>query len=567
MNPFRHNQKSLQRSFSQRIFLVSLCSLLPLLTFGQKITAQGTASAHVQTPDLTKSTPVDERLFLLQLHAELPNLQDFSGTDPAQIEQTLAQWRQRLLIHGTDIEQRKLDDTLAELYHRQIKLVDKISEYLGQIGVIEKKATESQAKNLLSSSYQAGFAGVSAGLSVSEALAKQNQINGITDQSTTPEGIIAGAAVGLLSFLVDQYQKDQAVDAERQKAFESAHLELARFVSQYEAACEVGALRLSEKYGWPKGAAPTPPKAEELAKINALVHANNLHELLRYMDGKVASSPDNLFWVVPRMLLYDRGDTSVKQLLELAAEGEKLAARLPTSALYQAYRAHLVHACAEVTVTAVLRSQKGSSRLRGCGELAPLGVARWEACLALEPEDSTGELRERKAWMLQLDAKPEEALALAKEVESLRKEVPRYAFNRCLLHSTLGQTEEALTWLKHAVRVRGMDIKRFHEDVDFKALKEAEPEAFRAILQPQWKWDLQYGIFNDDILLRNDSTYPLTGVVFRPTIHAGGKEWSPVLKAEIIQPGEVYRWSNVVSIPNSRYDNVTLSFQCDQDVP
>lgn len=87
-----------------------------------------------------------------------------------------------------------------------------------------------------------------------------------------------------------------------------------------------------------------------------------------------------------------------------------------------------------------------------------------------------------------------------------------------------------------------------------------------ALDQPtlSYKWEVRFGVLNDDILLTNTSQVPLTNVVFRPRIEANGQVWEPLLKIDRLDPGSVCTWGNIVSIPGSQFDRSSSTLACDQ---
>jgi len=74
-------------------------------------------------------------------------------------------------------------------------------------------------------------------------------------------------------------------------------------------------------------------------------------------------------------------------------------------------------------------------------------------------------------------------------------------------------------------------------------------------------------MFNDDITITNQSTFPLTHLVFRPVISNNKGSFTPKqqLTLEKLDPGKSHTWVNCISISGGG-DNDTrkAEVQCDQ---
>ncbi len=69
----------------------------------------------------------------------------------------------------------------------------------------------------------------------------------------------------------------------------------------------------------------------------------------------------------------------------------------------------------------------------------------------------------------------------------------------------------------------------------------------------------------DDVVLRNDSPYPLTNVRFAVTLRKGGKTTNLDLKCDLIKPGETQKWTDVVGGVEGKWDDSSKAeLSCDQ---
>lgn len=77
----------------------------------------------------------------------------------------------------------------------------------------------------------------------------------------------------------------------------------------------------------------------------------------------------------------------------------------------------------------------------------------------------------------------------------------------------------------------------------------------------KWSWRIEYGFFNDDVLVTNLSPFPIHDVVVILEIPA--KRVRETLKADRIESGGTVRWRNVISVPEGSVGRATLS--CRED--
>ena len=133
------------------------------------------------------------------------------------------------------------------------------------------------------------------------------------------------------------------------------------------------------------------------------------------------------------------------------------------------------------------------------------------------------------------------------------------------LHSLLHKPDDSLSWLTTLVSDFGYnDTNTLYANPDLEALRSARPEAFNALLRVSYSWKIDFGFLNDDILLTNNSRFPIARVYFQPHITSGAHKWDLDLQANRIEAGETYKWVDALSVPGSRIDSGTAQLSCDQ---
>ncbi len=155
--------------------------------------------------------------------------------------------------------------------------------------------------------------------------------------------------------------------------------------------------------------------------------------------------------LVPLPQLRDRIDTWQSQ----AREAVKLAGEVPSDPVFDSDRAELLTMAGELAIRAAeleLGSSRWSDAYHPRGEFAGNVL---DLALLYLPEDPSGRIREQKAQTLLLSGRVDDALSLAKEINGVRAESPRYRFHLARIECAAGQMEKGLDDLEAAIVALG----------------------------------------------------------------------------------------------------------------
>lgn len=122
---------------------------------------------------------------------------------------------------------------------------------------------------------------------------------------------------------------------------------------------------------------------------------------------------------------------------------------------------------------------------------------------------------------------------------------------------------EAVNALEKAILLGFDDIRRLRNE---KALSSLHGfYRFDDLVEVKTECLIEWGVFNDDIHLKNKSAFPLTNVALYIHIEKGTEYWEKTLttKDSIVAGGEE-EWINAVSIPGSSFTEFTYRVSCDQ---
>ena len=128
------------------------------------------------------------------------------------------------------------------------------------------------------------------------------------------------------------------------------------------------------------------------------------------------------------------------------------------------------------------------------------------------------------------------------------------------------QLDLAGGWLNDAYRKGFTDVAFVRGDADLANFRNGKPERYKALTTAKWSYRIDFGIFNDDVVVSNDSPFELTNIRVDLVVKKGGRTWQPDLTLPSLKPGTSYTFSNVFSIPGSSYDEAKATLNSDQGV-
>ncbi len=160
--------------------------------------------------------------------------------------------------------------------------------------------------------------------------------------------------------------------------------------------------------------------------------------------------------------------------------------RLPEGPLFDRSRQTiLVTACRIASLAADLET--GTERWSGSYSAAAAYTVRLvDAFLKIKPDHEWRSwMLEQRAWALMRSERPADALTQALAVAQRRRGSPTFGVNLARIYATRGEkgdTERAMKWLEHAVRVAGYrNIRHLRTNPDFDALGGAQRRAFSTL--------------------------------------------------------------------------------------
>jgi tetratricopeptide (TPR) repeat protein len=190
---------------------------------------------------------------------------------------------------------------------------------------------------------------------------------------------------------------------------------------------------------------------------------------------------------------------------------------------------------------------------------------RAERTKPLEKIDDGGSFRLKRGFALAAAGRIDDALVCADELYSLKKDDPAFENLISVLLCHKAEYEDAIKWISYAL---AHDSGRFRQLVmshpTYAPLRAARKEAVADLVTVKWTWNIKWGVFNDDIILTNDSAFPLSNIVLSPVIVNEGRTYQADLKLDQLRPGEGHTFENVISVSGSKYDKASADLKSDQ---
>jgi len=503
--------------------------------------------------DIRPARNADERLalaFMFQyLCASIPNPK---ASTPAT--------EKALLAIRVDIEKQRAHAELRN-YEDIVKLYDNLSSALGnyesflqRVGKVRRQASGAFETAQVQTGVDSGLKGGMVGWQIREG------------GGSGSDAVIGGLLVAGLNMLIQDAVKTKQINEWEQQQFSRAASDVQRRQLRLQEQRKALLASIAEKHGWDDSrfdratCAVTPPImwcGEELSNL--------------FQSEGVSIQEQLAGW---------------KQVLEIVP-GNPVFDKIRDEVMcYGGGGALLIDA----RKRGVLDSSLGSVS-QGNRDFARLAVKWLNTAIELSPDTERRKLyRPYRALGLALGGDIGEACKQARAVQDtfnstvkgLERNRGYWEYTYARLMSVGGDHRAAIQWLGKAAattRMRSLFftpqssseqsgfrwLVKAETDPDFATLRETSRAQLQRMRTVRFEWDIDYGTFNDDIILVNKSRFAITKCIFRPVIVSSGRKWTPVLKGDLLKPNYRWTWKDCVSIPGSRHDSATATLACDQN--
>jgi hypothetical protein len=500
------------------------------------------------------SANADETLFLIRILESMYEAWPTDTSDPAAFVEASSSLRGNAIRLREHVRRNNIDSDLDRCFTEFISTLDQYNNFLANIGQIKKDAAEQAVKDSTTTGYNAGFSG---GVTYG---AMQNQ------DYTSGQAAVGALAVAGLHLLAESWEKSKVRDEAERRAVEHEARKIQDQITATLGNAQATARRLTRVRGWIDGEAGFELSESQTSLAQSLISKSDSEGLLSLLNSQVKSRPRDPFVRLSRnivMALQHSTDSSV--LLRIAKDCLDAVSLVPESEMYDDYRSQLVYYGGYIAGEARTREIHTRVNASGATEASKFAVACFEWLLMKNRSDPTGELRETLAFQYMGNNQLSESAKMAEEVYPLRQDDAGFCYNYACLMSRRDDPAKALAFLERALQRGFWNINHAKKDPDLEAMRLAKAAEFAALSRVQTEWSVNWGILNDDILLKNNSKFPITNVVLDVRLEQDGRAWTPQLKVDVIGAGETKTWVNAVSIPGGRVTSSKATVSCDQN--
>ena len=396
------------------------------------------------------------------------------------------------------------------------------------------------------------------------------------DQSGTPEEAIFRIGVGVVAALgsvtIDTLNDWRSTRAKEASVRELEMSELRRFCDEVDARQRVTLIELIKERGWKDVEPPGEAQSRRIAAFQKAVASQNPDDHLRVLREALAANPRNFFLhAAVEDALSTKTNRSSSELIDSSKRLVQASRLVPEAAIYDDHRLAALQSSAFLCVVALGQEATAAGERWEPNATSKYAVTTLEDLCRRVSQDQlpVWNLLRAYAYLANRQLTDAEALvpALRENEAKISSVLQSGGMVDCLqagLQSIKGYPTSGLSFLSKAVSAGAPVTKDWWTDADYRGIRNAHPKEFAEMLAVKAAWTVEFGVFNDDVIVQNNSGFDLTGVRVKLKGRSGAKEFDVELTAEGIPRGEVVRWKNALSIPKDPGITAALEFDCDQ---
>lgn len=530
-----------------------IISLLILFLIGS-IPLGGCLAAPVAKLNASAGPEADEELFLLYLLPQFYESVSTAGGLPVGRERAdqLAEIRTKALQFQRYAESKTIDPRVSRQFADVVLTIDALEELVANV---DRDVRAIKRESL--------------GPRLEQGVQRLGSIAGDSLQAGVGPAV-GGALVGLG---VDLFTSFQIADDAKDAAIETRLGEFRRVLSEIDARTKNATIELISSRGWSDVELADETTRKRMERLKLAIQNEDRAEAVKLIRQSLVLNPRNFF--AHRFLETHLGsDTNraPEQLLESARHLVSACRLVPDAPIYEEYRAWALGDAAVCCFEAL------GAKSRAAGKLWKPDETSAYAVILLEETVRRFSSAKRHGFNLLLAAAyyvdhqfaaAEKLVADLRPSEQFLGEISpdlkgSLDYLQACLDGRKNETATALKFLRKAVDEGFAVSKDWWEDADLEAIRRAHPKEFAELLTVKATWTIEYGLLLDDIVLRNDSRFALSGVQVNVTVISKGKRQDRQLRAESIPPGKVLRWPNALSVQKDPGIQAVLGFKCDQ---
>lgn len=517
------------------------------------------AAAETQVPS---QPTADEDLYLCYL---LPGLYQevFAATGKSADAEAQAAAQSALLLARTVREHAKngkVDPRVERMYADLLEVAERREKSLlaadRAAGAVNRESIDRGLKKSLGVGALAGLA----------AAKFHQEYRNYDSQGKSADEALVGLGVGTVaaigSAIISVHNEIKSANDQAAAVRERELAELKRFCEEVDARQRNTLFELIKERGWKDVEPPGEAQSRRIAAFQKAEATRNPDDQLRVLREALAANPRNYFLhLAIEDALSAKTNRSSSELIESSKRLVHASRLVPDVAIYDDHRLVALQSSATLCAAALGQEATAAGERWEPNATSKYAVTTLEDLCRRVSRDQlpVWNLLRAYAYLANRQLTDAEALVagLRENESKLATLVPEWAGTvDCLqagIQSVRGDAESGLKFLRQAVATGAPVTKDWWTDADYRGIRKAYPKEFAELLAVKAAWTIEFGVLLDDVAVRNDSAFTLSGVRVNVGVVAKGKRHDRELKAEAIPPGKVHRWSNVFSIPRDPY--------------
>ncbi len=497
---------------------------------------------------------IDVNLTFLRYIDFLSSTWPTPGKSQDVFEKQVALFRNKISVAQEYAERAHLDAEIITVLKEELAVLDKYVEMLNNIQKIDALAVARAEKEIAESSYKAGYAGGEAA-----AMAAQNDA-----------GFAGSALTGIGVYLLGMFLQEGERSTVREQAYNSlVRAENSKFQSAvenyYSLFRQVGQT-LSSRHGWQPGETGLNVPQDQIDQKNRATQNNDWASMASLLSAECNARPRDPF-LFSQCAYYEVISLGVNATLSSLAEAQEKTLRaislLPDESFYDEIKSYMYTQAGNFSISK-LRQTTRRGYVNGPYD-SNEAIRLFIAARKYNPYDSNGTIRMRLGSAYAYVGEFGKALQLFSEINNLMAGNSSFYYDYACICSAAKRVEDAWKMFHYCITKCGFaHVSWAKEDPDLASIRSAYSGQFADITSVKCRADIKWGILNDDVILYNDSVFPLYNVKFTPRISSNGNLFTKELRTRYLAPGHSVLWENVFSVPGSRYDTYNFSVVSDQ---
>lgn len=391
------------------------------------------------------------------------------------------------------------------------------------------------------------------------------------DEALVGLGVGTVAAIG--SAIISVHNEIKSANDQAAAVRERELAELKRFCEEVDARQRNTLFELIKERGWKDVEPPGEAQSRRIAAFQKAAATQNPDDQLRVLREALAANPRNYFLhLAVEDALSAKTNRSLSDLIESSKRLAQASRLVPDAAIYDNHRLVALQSSATLCAAALGQEATAAGERWEPNATSKYAVTTLEDLCRRVSRDQlpVWNLLRAYAYLANRQLTDAEALVagLRENESKLATLVPAWAGTvDCLqagIQSVKGDPESGLKFLSKAVAAGAPVTKDWWTDADYRGIRKAYPKEFAELLAVKAAWTIEFGVFNDDVIVQNNSGFDLTGVRVKLKGRSGAKEFDVELATERMPRGQIIRWPNSLSIPKDPGIRATLEFTCDQ---